>query len=62
MAHRSVVSWSSMIGGHAQAEDTGGACALFGEMRRQGFLEDEFTSATVYRQVFRHLHSTFKIA
>ncbi|KAJ1290742.1 hypothetical protein BS78_02G268400 [Paspalum vaginatum] len=43
MAHRSVVSWNSMIGGHAQAGDTEGACALFGEMRRQGFLEDEFT-------------------
>ncbi|ONM57053.1 pentatricopeptide repeat-containing protein At2g22410, mitochondrial isoform X1 [Zea mays] len=47
MAGRNVVSWNSMIGGYAQAGDTREACALFGEMRRQGFLGDEFTLASL---------------
>ncbi|CAD6223883.1 unnamed protein product [Miscanthus lutarioriparius] len=47
MVGRNVVSWNSMISGYAQAGDTREACALFGEMRRQGFLEDEFTLASL---------------
>uniref|UniRef100_A0ACD6ALK9 Uncharacterized protein n=1 Tax=Avena sativa TaxID=4498 RepID=A0ACD6ALK9_AVESA len=43
MADRNVVSWNTMIGGYAQAGDTGEACSLFREMRRQGLLADEFT-------------------
>ena len=43
MVERNVVSWNSMIGGYAQEGDTREARVLFGEMRRQGFVEDEFT-------------------
>jgi pentatricopeptide repeat protein len=43
MSVRNVVSWNSMIGGYAQAGDTREVRKLFGEMRRQGVFEDEFT-------------------
>ncbi|XP_051202909.1 pentatricopeptide repeat-containing protein At2g22410, mitochondrial [Lolium perenne] len=43
MADRNVVSWNTVIGGYAQDGDTGEACSLFREMRRQGLLADEFT-------------------
>ncbi|CAN6167942.1 unnamed protein product [Urochloa humidicola] len=43
MVERNVVSWNSMINGYAQAGDAREAHALFGGMRRQGVLEDEFT-------------------
>ncbi|XP_062194785.1 pentatricopeptide repeat-containing protein At2g22410, mitochondrial-like [Phragmites australis] len=43
MVNRNVVSWNSMIGGYAQRGEAREACTLFREMRRQGFLTDEFT-------------------
>ncbi|KAF8759305.1 hypothetical protein HU200_010343 [Digitaria exilis] len=48
MAERNVVSWNSMIGGYTQAGDTREVHALFGEMRRQGFVEDEFTLVNLF--------------
>ncbi|KAG8057695.1 hypothetical protein GUJ93_ZPchr0002g25408 [Zizania palustris] len=43
MVDRNVVSWNSMICGYAQAGKTREACSLFGGMKHQGLLADEFT-------------------
>ncbi|KAL6844595.1 hypothetical protein ACP4OV_025254 [Aristida adscensionis] len=43
MVDRNVVSWNSMIGGYAQAGQAREAITVFGQMRQQGLLADEFT-------------------
>ncbi|KAL6601597.1 hypothetical protein ACP70R_044817 [Stipagrostis hirtigluma subsp. patula] len=47
MVGRNVVSWNTMIGGYAQSGQTREALTLFGEMRNQRQLIDEFTLASL---------------